>query len=98
MKTYSDWVADKYASLLSVGEICDIYAQPIIRLCDVTQQVALHNATEHHNVVMLMMSDQITPAYARHEMRELHRAAFYQLAAIHEGELRRLYEVRYGTR
>ena len=96
MKTYSDWVATKYTSLLATGEVSDIYAQPIIRLQDVTRQMALHNASEHHNVVMLMLTDHMTPSYSRNEMRELFREAFYQLAAQHESELRRLYEVNHA--
>jgi len=94
MISYTDWVDQQYGQVRRGGVVRDHYAQIIIRDADVVEQMALHNKTQFTNAVRASLDIGITSPFARQALIDLFRDAFYQLAAKHESELRRVYEGR----
>jgi hypothetical protein len=90
--TYTDFVESLYTDIKAGKCVRDHYAQVIIEPKLVIEQMTHHNATAMRDAVENCMTEA---AGAIKAVRELHREAFYQLAAMHESELRRVYEVRY---
>jgi len=92
MISYSDWVAELYQNVRQGGVIRDYHGQIIIRDADVFEQMALHNKTAFFDAVQSALDDTITSPFARQKIIDLFRDAFYQLAAMNESKLRKLYE------
>jgi hypothetical protein len=90
--TYTDYIQSLYADLASGATIRDYYDQPLIRPRDVILQMTARNTTSMQAAIENCMTET---ANAIRMVKELHREAFYQLAAHHESELRRLFEGRY---
>jgi hypothetical protein len=92
MLSYQQWLDKQYRCVLEGGVVRDHYAQPIIRDRDVVKQMVQHNKTTLEAVVFNCLDGHKTASYSRNGVRQLFRDAFFQLAAMHESELRRVYD------
>jgi hypothetical protein len=89
---YQEWLELQYNKVINGDVVRDHYAQPIIRDRDVVKQMVQHNKTALENAVMCCLDKSKTATYSRNLVRQLYKEAFFQLAAMHESELRRVYE------
>jgi hypothetical protein len=89
---YQEWLDKQYRTVLEGGVVRDHYAQPIIRDRDVVKQMVLHNKSALETVVFNCLDKSKTATYSRNLVRQLFSESFFQLAAMHESELRRVYE------
>lgn len=96
MISYTDWVALQYERVANGQVVVDLFAQPVITREAVTLQMVSHNWSALRGLVLDCLDVAgVTSPFIRAGVVDLFKESFYQLAAIHEGELRRTYEAKY---
>jgi hypothetical protein len=92
MISYTDFVDKKYRHVRDGCPVRDFYNQIIICDKQVFDQMALHNRDSFYEACGAALDPAVSDSKSRAKMAELFKEAFYQLAAMHESKLRRLYE------
>jgi hypothetical protein len=92
MISYTDFVEKAYRHVRDGCPVRDLYNQIIICDKQVYDQMALHNREAFYQACSDALDPVVSDVKARAKLVDLFKDAFYQLAAMNESKLRRLYE------